>query len=82
MLAYSFQPRAFEPVSVAPLMPSQPKGVLTRDRHSLQSTDFSFSQRTKFVGEPQSKCYLVGHNPARKDAAIVHYTLGGPFFDE
>ena len=26
--------------------------------------------------------HLVGYNPPRKDAALVHYTLGGPYFDE
>lgn len=26
--------------------------------------------------------HLVGYNPPRRDAALVHYTLGGPYFDE
>jgi hypothetical protein len=182
VLAYSIHARASEPVSVAPLMLSQLSGVLTRERHPLQSTDFSFSrfltpwlsgyagwsvfmdcdmlmleniaalwalrderyavmavkhvhipqETTKFLGEPQSKyekknwssvmlfnnakCraltadyvntasgldlhqfkwldddaligelparwnHLVGYNPPREDAALVHYTLGGPYF--
>jgi len=184
VLAYSIQARASAPVSIAPLMLSQLKGVLTRERHPLQSTDFSFSrfltphlsgyvgwsvfmdcdmlmlddiaglarlcddryavmvvkhdhvpkETTKFLGEPQSKyekknwssvmlfnnarCraltpeyvnkasglelhqfkwlagdnligalpdrwnHLVGYSAPRKDAALVHYTLGGPYFDE
>src|SRR5689334_10033903 len=184
VLAYSIQARASAPVAVAPLMLSQLGGVLTRDRHPLQSTDFSFSrfltpylsgytgwsvfmdcdmlmlediarlyelrddryaamvvkhdhvptEKIKFLGEPQTKyekknwssvilfnnarCraltpdyvntasgldlhqfkwlagdeligalpgrwnHLVGYNPPRKDAALVHYTLGGPYFDE
>ncbi len=184
VLAYSIQARASVPVSVSPLMLSQLKGILTRERHPLQSTDFSFSrfltpylsgyagwsvfmdcdmlmlddiaglarlcddryavmvvkhdhvpkETTKFLGEPQSKyekknwssvmlfnnarCraltpdyvntasglelhqfkwlgsddligalpdrwnHLVGYNPPRPDAALVHYTLGGPYFDE
>jgi len=183
VLSYSIQARATQPVSIAPLMLSQLKGVLDRERHPLQSTDFSFSrfltpclsgyagwsvfmdcdmlmlddiaslytlrddryavmvvkhnhvpkETTKFLGEPQSKyekknwssvmlfnnakCraltpdyvntasgldlhqfkwlgsddligalpgrwnHLVGYNPPRPDAALVHYTLGGPYFD-
>ena len=44
VLAYSIQARASEPVSIAPLMLSQLKAVLKRERHPLQSTDFSFSR--------------------------------------
>jgi hypothetical protein len=184
VLAYSIQARASQPVSVTPLMLTQLNGILTRERHPLQSTDFSFSrfltphlsgyegwsafmdcdmlmlediarlwqlrderyavmvvkhnhvpqETVKFLGEPQTKyekknwssvilfnnarCraltpeyvnkasglelhqfkwlgnddligalpdrwnHLVGYNPARPDAALVHYTLGGPYFDE
>ena len=184
VLAYSIQARSSQPVSIAPLMLSQIKGLLTRERHVLQSTDFSFSrfltpylsgyagwslfmdcdmlmlddiaslwalrderyavmvvkhdhvpqETTKFLGEPQSKyekknwssvmlfnnakCgsltpdfvntasglalhqfkwlgddaligalpdrwnHLVGYNAPRTDAAVVHYTLGGPYFAE
>jgi len=183
VLAYSIEARASQPVSVTPLMLSQLKGMLVRERHPLQSTDFSFSrfltpylsgytgwsvfmdcdmlmrddvanlwrlrddryavmvvkhdhvprETVKFLGEPQSKyekknwssvmlfnnarCraltpeyvnqasglelhqfkwlggedligalpgrwnHLVGYNPPRPDAALVHYTLGGPYFD-
>lgn len=183
VLAHSIQSRASEPVSIAPLMLSQLKGVLTRERHPLQSTDFSFSrfltpylsgyagwsvfmdcdmlmlddiaklwklrderyammavkhnhvprETVKFLGEPQSKyekknwssvmlfnnakCraltpeyvnaatglelhqfkwlgddnligalpdrwnHLVGYDKPRRDAALVHYTLGGPYFE-
>jgi hypothetical protein len=183
VLSHSIQARASAPVSVSPLMLSQLKDILTRERHPLQSTDFSFSrfltphlsgyegwsvfmdcdmvmlddivrlyalrddrravmvvkhdhvpkETTKFLGEPQSKyekknwssvmlfnnakCraltpdfvntasglelhqfkwlanddligglpdrwnHLVGYSPPRKDAALVHYTLGGPYFD-
>lgn len=183
VLAFSIQARASEPVTVAPLMLSQLGRILTRERHPLQSTDFSFSrfltpclsgyagwsifmdcdmlvlddiaklwqlrddryavmvvkhdhvpkETKKFLGEPQSKyekknwssvmlfnnakCraltpdyvntasglelhqfkwlesdaligelpqrwnHLVGYNPPRADAALVHYTLGGPYFE-
>lgn len=184
VLAYSILTRASEPVAIAPLMLSQLKGILTRERHPLQSTDFSFSrfltpwlseyagwsvfmdcdmlmrediaklwglrddryavmvvkhrheprEAKKFLGEPQSKyekknwssvmlfnnakcraltpdyvnaasglelhqfkwladdgCigalperwnHLVGYCAPRQDAALVHYTLGGPYFPE
>jgi lipopolysaccharide biosynthesis glycosyltransferase len=184
VLAHSIHARASEPVSITPLMLTQLKGVLTRERHPLQSTDFSFSrfltpylsgysgwslfmdcdmlvlddiaalwamrderyavmavkhdhvprEATKFLGEPQTKyekknwssvmlfnnarCkaltpdyvntasglelhqfkwlnddaligelperwnHLVGYNAPRADAALVHYTLGGPYFAE
>ncbi len=44
VLAQSIHARASEPVAVAPLMLSQLKGVMKRERHPLQSTDFSFSR--------------------------------------
>jgi hypothetical protein len=184
VLAHSIHVRATQPVSTVPLMLSQLQGILTRERHPLQSTDFSFSrfltpylsgyagwsvfmdcdmlmlddiaslwalrddryavmvvkhdhvpkETRKFLGEPQSKyekknwssvmlfnnakCkaltpdyvnaasglelhqfkwlvddsligelpdrwnHLVGYNARRTDAALVHYTLGGPYFSE
>jgi lipopolysaccharide biosynthesis glycosyltransferase len=184
VLAYSVHARASAPVVIAPLMLSELKGMLTRERHPLQSTDFSFSrfltpflseyagwsifmdcdmlvlddiarlyalrderyavmvvkhdhvpkEAKKFLDQPQTpyqkknwssvmlfnnaKCraltpdyvntasglelhqfkwlandgligeiparwnHLVGYNPPRKDAALVHYTLGGPYFEE
>ena len=44
VLAHSIQARATVPVSIAPLRLSQLSAVLTRERHPLQSTDFSFSR--------------------------------------
>jgi hypothetical protein len=44
VLAYSIHARSSRPVAVAPLMLSQLETVLTRPRHPLQSTDFSFSR--------------------------------------
>jgi lipopolysaccharide biosynthesis glycosyltransferase len=183
VLAYSIQARATEPVAITPLRLTQLASVLTRERHPLQSTDFSFSrfltpylsgyagwsvfmdcdmlvlddiaslwrlrddryavmvvkhnhvprEKVKFLGEPQSRyekknwssvmlfnnarCqaltpdyvntasgldlhqfkwlagddligalperwnHLAGYNPPRRDAALVHYTLGGPYFE-
>jgi hypothetical protein len=184
VLAHSIRVRASRPVSIAPLALSQLGGVMTRERHPLQSTDFSFSrfltpylcdysgwsifmdcdmlvlddiaklhalrderyavmvvkhqhkprEDTKFLDQPQSpyekknwssvmlfnnvRCraltpeyvnratgldlhqfkwlgddaligelphrwnHLVGYDAPAPDMALVHYTLGGPYFDE
>jgi hypothetical protein len=44
VLSYSIQRRSSEPVAVTPLMLSQLNPVLNRERHPLQSSDFSFSR--------------------------------------
>jgi lipopolysaccharide biosynthesis glycosyltransferase len=44
VLAHSIHARASAPVSITPLVLSELKGLLTRERHPLQSTDFSFSR--------------------------------------
>jgi len=53
VLSHSIHARASAPVCIAPLMLSQLGAVLTRERHSLQSTDFSFS---RFL-TPYLSCY-------------------------
>ena len=184
VLAHSIHARASAPVAIVPLMLKELAGVLTRERHPLQSTDFSFSrfltpflsdyadwsvfmdcdmlvlddiarlfalrderyavmvvkhdhvprEQKKFLDQPQtpyqkknwssvmlfnnSRCraltpeyvntasglelhqfkwladdgligevpprwnHLVGYHAPRSDASLVHYTLGGPYFDE
>lgn len=184
VLAYSIHARSSQPVSIVPLILSELKEVMTRERHPLQSTDFSFSrfltpylsdysgwsvfmdcdmlvlddiaklyalrderyavmvvkhdhvpkENKKFLDQPQtpyqkknwssvmlfnnSRCramtpeyvntasglelhqfkwlgnddligelpdrwnHLVGYHAPRKDASLVHYTLGGPYFNE
>ncbi|HKA42728.1 MAG TPA: glycosyltransferase [Burkholderiales bacterium] len=44
VLSHSIQRLASEPVTIASLRLSQLKGLLTRERHPLQSTEFSFSR--------------------------------------
>lgn len=44
VLSHSIHARASQPVAIAPLMLSELKDVYTRERHPLQSTDFSFSR--------------------------------------
>jgi len=184
VLAYSILSRASRPVTIAPLALHQLQGLMTRERHPLQSTDFSFSrfltpylsdfagwslfmdcdmlvlddiaklyeirderyavmvvkhdhlpaENVKFLQQPQTKyekknwssvmlfnnarCraltreyvntasglelhqfkwldddaligslpqhwnHLVGYHPPRLDASLVHYTIGGPYFDD
>jgi len=184
VLSHSILARSSEPVSVAPLMLSELRGILTRERHPLQSTDFAFSrfltpylsgfegwsvftdcdmlvlddianlwklrddryavmvvkhehrprEKVKFLDQPQTeypkknwssvmlfnnaRCqtltpeyvntatglqlhqfkwlgddaligaiphrwnHLVGYDPPTTEASLVHYTLGGPYFDE
>ena len=184
VLAHSIHAHASLPVSIAPIRLSQLNAVFSRERHPLQSTDFSFSrfltpylagysgwsvfmdcdmlmrediaglwslrddryavmvvkhehvprETVKFLGEPQTKyqkknwssvmlfnnarCtaltpeyvntasglelhqfkwlgnddligalphrwnHLVDYDAPAGDAALVHFTLGGPYFDE
>lgn len=184
VLSYSIHAHASQSVSITPLMLSQLKGVYTRERHPLQSTDFSFTrflvphlsrytgwslfmdcdmlvlddiaklwalrddryavqvvkhnhvpkEDTKFLGAKQTKyekknwssvilfnnakCraltpeyvntatglelhqfkwlgndnligeiphrwnHLVGYDNPNKDVSLVHYTIGGPYFEE
>src|SRR5258706_9481039 len=184
VLAYSIHARSSQPVSIVPLILSELQGIMIRERHPLQSTDFSFSrfltpylsdysgwsvfmdcdmlvlddiaklyalrderyavmvvkhdhvpkEATKFLDQPQTayqkknwssvmlfnnvKCqaltpdyvntasglelhqfkwlqnddligeiparwnHLVGYDARNSDAALVHFTLGGPYFDE
>ena len=44
VLAYSIVRRSSRPVAIAPLMLNQLNDVFRRERHSLQSSDFSFSR--------------------------------------
>jgi hypothetical protein len=44
VLAHSIQARASVPVAITPLALAQLNAILTRERHPLQSTDFSFSR--------------------------------------
>lgn len=184
VLSYSIQRHASEPVAITPIMLSQLERVFSREKHPLQSTQFSFSrfltpylsgyagwslfmdcdmlmredvatlwalrderyavmtvkhvhlprETEKFLGMSQTqyekknwssvmlfnnaRCtaltpefvstasglelhqfkwleseeaigalpsrwnHLVGYDPERPDAALVHYTLGGPYFPD
>lgn len=44
VLQHSIQVRSSKPVHISPIMLSQLKGIYTRERHPLASTEFSFSR--------------------------------------
>lgn len=49
----------------------------------LELHQFKWLESEDLIGELPGKWnHLVGYNPPRKDAALVHYTLGGPYFHE
>jgi len=48
----------------------------------LELHQFKWLGDDGLIGElPQRWNHLVGYNPPRPDAALVHYTLGGPYFE-
>jgi lipopolysaccharide biosynthesis glycosyltransferase len=49
----------------------------------LELHQFKWLQSDDQIGAlPDRWNHLVGYNPPRRDAAVVHYTLGGPYFVE
>jgi len=49
----------------------------------LELHQFKWLRGDDLIGAlPDRWNHLVGYNPPRRDAAVVHYTLGGPYFDE
>jgi len=44
VLSHSIHKRASKPVSITPIMLSQLQGIFAREKHPLQSTEFSFSR--------------------------------------
>ena len=49
----------------------------------LQLHQFKWLDNEDLIGAlPERWNHLVGYNPPRPDAALVHYTLGGPYFPE
>lgn len=62
-------------------------GKLTPDyvstAHGLDLHQFKWVDDDNRIGPlPRSWNHLVGVNPPNKDAQLVHYTLGGPWFNE
>ena len=49
----------------------------------LELHQFKWLETDDLIGEIPSRWnHLVGYDPPRPDAALVHYTIGGPYFDE
>jgi hypothetical protein len=49
----------------------------------LELHQFKWLESDELIGEIPSRWnHLVGYDPPRPDAALVHYTIGGPYFDE
>ena len=49
----------------------------------LQLHQFKWLEGDHMIGElPSAWNHLVGYNEPRDDAALVHYTIGGPYFEE
>jgi len=49
----------------------------------LELHQFKWLDTENLIGEIPAKWnHLVGYDAPRKDASLVHYTIGGPYFDE
>jgi lipopolysaccharide biosynthesis glycosyltransferase len=49
----------------------------------LELHQFKWLGDDALIGELPSRWnHLVGYDPPRRDAALVHFTIGGPWFDE
>ena len=49
----------------------------------LELHQFKWLESDALIGEIPSKWnHLVGYDAPRRDASLVHYTIGGPYFDE
>jgi hypothetical protein len=49
----------------------------------LELHQFKWLGNDDLIGTlPDRWNHLVGYNPPRTDAALVHYTLGGPYFEQ
>jgi len=48
----------------------------------LELHQFKWLAGDHLIGElPRAWNHLVGYDPPRRDASLVHYTIGGPYFD-
>lgn len=56
---------------------------LVNQASGLELHQFKWLTDDGLIGELPSRWnHLVGYDPPRPDAALVHFTLGGPYFDE
>ncbi|HEX3096523.1 MAG TPA: glycosyltransferase [Usitatibacter sp.] len=48
----------------------------------LELHQFKWLEGDRLIGEiPPAWNHLVGYDPPRRDASLVHYTIGGPYFE-
>ena len=48
----------------------------------LELHQFKWLEGDHLIGEiPSAWNHLVGYDPPRRDASLVHYTIGGPYFE-
>ena len=48
----------------------------------LELHQFKWLEGDHLIGEiPRAWNHLVGYDPPRRDASLVHYTIGGPYFE-
>jgi hypothetical protein len=74
VLAHSINVRASQPVSIAPLMLSQLGGIYTRERHPLQTTDFSFSRfLTPWLCDYQGWSLFIDCDMLFRDDSVMPY---------
>ncbi len=78
VLSHSIHTRASVPVSITPLMLSQLNEVLTRERHPLQSTDFSFSRfLTPFLSQYYDRNCEYAEEWFREHEAMLRVAQSG-----
>lgn len=76
VLSHSIQGRSSMPVAITPLMLSQLGGVHLRERHPLQSTDFSFFQfLTPYLSSYQGFSIFMGCNMLMLDDIAKLWSL-------
>ena len=48
----------------------------------LELHQFKWLEGDHLIGDiPRAWNHLVGYDPPRRDASLVHYTIGGPYFE-
>src|SRR4051812_20738979 len=76
VLSHSIHTHASQPVSIAPLMLRQLAGTLTRERHPLQSTAFSFSRfLTPYLSDYRGWSIFMDCDMLMQDDIVKLYDL-------
>ena len=76
VLSHSIHARASQPVGITPLMLTELQGIMTRERHPLQSTDFSFSRfLTPYLSDYSGWSVFMDCDMLMRDDIAVLYAL-------